>query len=362
MEVARQEMVGVRGASEPEATGLERLLLIDEVSIVDVPDLYAGRWDDSTRTFDLPGTTEEARFLPCTDITTDPATGIARGSTPALEPFYDDSQVFETQSLMLRRIIDERWRVLLLLNVPLELDPADGRYHGPSVAKAKTWRQELAALGEDPEKMSCAALYFPWLVPQGRIETELPPTPFVAGVIARRDLLRGPHVSPANETLRGVVAPTRKIDERVNGELYEPPSNINVLRPFRGFGIQVWGARTLSSDKWLRYVAVRRCLSAIERRAVAALQPLVFEPNSPVLWLQISQVMLSILLPISESGALRGSRPEESFYIRCDASVNPPEEVEAGRLVCEVGVAIAAPAEFIVFRIGRREGVIEVVE
>ena len=33
-----------------------------------------------------------------------------------------------------------------------------------------------------------------------------------------------------------------------------------------------------------------------------------------------------------------------------------------GRLTCEVGVALAAPAEFIVFRVGRREGVVEVVE
>ena len=30
--------------------------------------------------------------------------------------------------------------------------------------------------------------------------------------------------------------------------------------------------------------------------------------------------------------------------------------------VVEVGVAVAAPAEFVVFRVGRREGVVEVVE
>jgi phage tail sheath protein FI len=81
-----------------------------------------------------------------------------------------------------------------------------------------------------------------------------------------------------------------------------------------------------------------------------------------MLWLQVSQLMLDILLPLFESGALRGKRPDEAFYIRCDASVNPPEQIEQGILLCEVGVAIAAPAEFIVFRLGRREGVVEVME
>jgi hypothetical protein len=36
--------------------------------------------------------------------------------------------------------------------------------------------------------------------------------------------------------------------------------------------------------------------------------------------------------------------------------------IEAGGLVCEIGVAIAAAAEFIVFRLGRQDGVVELQE
>jgi len=36
--------------------------------------------------------------------------------------------------------------------------------------------------------------------------------------------------------------------------------------------------------------------------------------------------------------------------------------VNAGQVLGEGGVAIAAPAEFIVFRVGRREAVLEVLE
>ena len=107
---------------------------------------------------------------------------------------------------------------------------------------------------------------------------------------------------------------------------------------------------------------MRRCLSAIERRVWAALRPLVFEPNTPALWFHVTQAVLGVLVPVHESGALRGRTPDESFWVRCDESTNPPESVARGALLCEVGVAITAPAEFLVFRVGRREAVVEVLE
>jgi uncharacterized protein len=139
-------------------------------------------------------------------------------------------------------------------------------------------------------------------------------------------------------------------------------ASANVLRAFPGLGVQVWGARTLSTETWLRFLPVRRALTAIELRARAALEALTFEPHTPLLWLQVTQALLAILVPLFESGALRGESPEEAFFVRCDGTVNPPEAVREGRLYAEVGVAVAAPAELIVFRIGRREGVIEVLE
>jgi uncharacterized protein len=89
---------------------------------------------------------------------------------------------------------------------------------------------------------------------------------------------------------------------------------------------------------------------------------MVFEPNTPFLWAQITQAVLGVLMPMFNSGGLRGSMPAEAFYVRCDSSLNPPDSIALGLLFCEVGVAVAAPAEFLVFRIGRKEGVVEVVE
>jgi phage tail sheath protein FI len=59
---------------------------------------------------------------------------------------------------------------------------------------------------------------------------------------------------------------------------------------------------------------------------------------------------------------LRGDRPDQAFQVRCDATVNPPESMAEGRLIAEVSVAIAAPAEYLVVRIGRIDGAIQVLE
>jgi phage tail sheath protein FI len=61
-------------------------------------------------------------------------------------------------------------------------------------------------------------------------------------------------------------------------------------------------------------------------------------------------------------GGLKGDRPEQGFYVKCDETNNPQSSIDAGLLICEVGVAIAAPMEFIVFEIRRNTGGSEIVE
>jgi hypothetical protein len=363
-------MVGVKGAGEAEATGLERLLLVDEVSFIDVPDLFARHVEVTQPSIDLPPPAAEACFLPCAGLHGAPGKLKAVARVQAFDQLFPNpDDVFRTQRDMLLRCVDERWRMFLLFAPPLVLD--GGAYRPPSPDDADDWRKRFAGVAS-PEGMSCAALYYPWVLAQDHVDApveQLPPTMFVAGVMARRDLARGPYVAPANETLTGVVGLTWPVSDDDNGRLYQPdpsgpaapPPAVNVLRPFPGLGVQVWGARTLSSDPWLQFVSVRRGLSAIQRRAKAALDPVAFEPNTPVLWLQVVRLLVGVLQAAFDAGALRGDTPAEAFYVRCDEALNPPEQVAEGRLLCEAGVALAASAEFVVFRVGRQEGVVEVV-
>ena len=52
-----------------------------------------------------------------------------------------------------------------------------------------------------------------------------------------------------------------------------------------------------------------------------------------------------------ERGALQSRTPDEAFFVKCDGETNPPESVDAGVLVTHVGLALAAPAEFVVVRV-----------
>jgi hypothetical protein len=393
VELARvlQDMVGVAGSSEREATGLERLLLVPDVTLVDVPDLYASRVDRTTRTVPIPPSDREACFIACCAM---PPKGMATSHDrePAWRPIFESfppfdgvvapNEVFLTQARLLLRCVQERWRALLLLSVPRLPDGGSGPYVAPTAADARAWRRQfdLSVKGApgaptvgDTDEVSCAAIYWPWVFCQPRVDdpvVELPPSADAAAVIARRDLSRGPQIAAANETLREVVGVAAAMDDLVHGQLYDPDPDaagfpvpaVNVIRAFPGYGVQVWGARTLSTEAFLRFLPVRRTLTAIELRVKAALDPLVFEPNQPALWLQITQAAFAVLLPLFESGALRGERPEEAFYVRCDGRINPPDALARGELLVECGVAVAAPAEFIVFRVGRREGVVEVLE
>ena len=52
-------------------------------------------------------------------------------------------------------------------------------------------------------------------------------------------------------------------------------------------------------------------------------------------------------------GALFGATPEQAFFVKCDEETNPPDVVEAGQVVIEIGIAPVKPAEFVVFRISQ---------
>ena len=45
-----------------------------------------------------------------------------------------------------------------------------------------------------------------------------------------------------------------------------------------------------------------------------------------------------------------------NYFVKCDAETNPPEIVEAGQVVCEIGVAPVKPAEFVIFRLSQFTG------
>ncbi len=203
-----------------------------------------------------------------------------------------------------------------------------------------------------------AAIYYPWISvfdPDSKADIFQPPSGHLAGIFARVDTNRGVHKAPANEVISGAVDVENKLSKADQDGLN--PAGINVIRVF-GSNITVWGARTIGGDaniNW-KYINVRRLFLYLRKSIDQGTQWVVFEPNSQPLWSQITRNVTAFLTNVWRAGALFGNTPAEAFYVRCDATTNPPEVRDLGQVVTEIGVAVVKPAEFVIFRISQWAG------
>lgn len=207
-----------------------------------------------------------------------------------------------------------------------------------------------------------AALYHPWVVisnPDARpgdssrpLEIPVPPSGHVCGIYARNDAERGVHKAPANEVVLGALRFAQNITMGQQEVLN--PEGINVLRSFRGRGHRVWGARLASSDPEFRYVNVRRYFNYIASTLDRGTQWVVFEPNNEQLWERVTSTVSDFLYNEWTDGALLGRTANEAFFVRCGRATMTQSDIDNGRLICEVGMAIVYPAEFVIFRIGQK--------
>ena len=206
-----------------------------------------------------------------------------------------------------------------------------------------------------------AALYYPWIRVANPLAgtglnqpstVDLPPSGAVCGIYARSDIQRGVIKAPANEVVTGALGLQR--DVRFGEQEVLNPLGINCIRALPNRGIRVWGARTISSDPEWVYVNIRRYFLYLEASIDLGSQWAVFEPNGPQLWSNVRTTISDFLYNEWVSGALLGSKPEEAFFVRCDRSTMTQADLDAGRLICLVGVAAIKPAEFVIFRIGQK--------
>jgi phage tail sheath protein FI len=203
-----------------------------------------------------------------------------------------------------------------------------------------------------PRDSKYGAYYFPWIqvYDPDRGNIFVPPSGHIAGVYSRVDNERGVHKAPANELIRGALGLKYNVSKGEQDLLN--PKGINAIRLMNG-GIRIWGARTLSSDPSWRYINVRRLFIMVETSIERATQWVVFEPNDHRLWKRVTRTISSFLTLLWRNGALMGTSPEQAFFVKCDEETNPPEVVDAGQLVVEIGLAPVKPAEFVIFRIGQ---------
>ncbi len=198
-----------------------------------------------------------------------------------------------------------------------------------------------------------AALYYPWLrvgIDSGRV-VEVPPSLAVAGAFARVDANRGVQKAPANVEILGVEGPVCRVSQSDQELLH--PCGVNALRTFSGRGLRIWGARTLSPDPAWQHVSVRRTFIQLVASIERGTRWTVFEPNDEPLWREVRRTIDDFLTGAWRRGILVGDRPERAWVVRCDRATMTQEDLDNGRLVCEVGLALVRPGDFYTIRLSR---------
>ena len=200
-----------------------------------------------------------------------------------------------------------------------------------------------------------AAMYHPWLemFDGGAKRTAyFPPSGAMAGIYARSDNERGVHKAPANEIVRGCTGLSTLYNTGEQDILN--PMGVNLIRSFPGRGIRVWGARTISSNGLWKYLNVRRLFIYVEESIKANTNWVVFEPNSETLWGRVTRTIESFLATCWRDGALAGTSPDQAFFVECGLTTMTQDDIDNGRLICQIGIAPVKPAEFVIFRITQK--------
>ncbi|KWZ46935.1 hypothetical protein WS92_29790 (plasmid) [Burkholderia sp. MSMB1588] len=235
-------------------------------------------------------------------------------------------------------------------------DDVDVNGGAPNLDKDPPWRVlELLYYGVLHEVLT------PYLAHSGPVIVRA--SVAMAGVYARVDRDRGVWKAPANVGLSGLTdlvsvepggkSPTSiRVDDLLNGKLVD--AKINAIRAFRGQGVMVWGARTMvdpHQTNWL-YVSVRRLFNTVERDARAALRTMVFEPNSAVTWESVRGALDHYLNALWRQGALQGDTPTQAYFVQIGlGSTMTQEDIDRGKMIVKMGLAVVRPAEFIVLEL-----------
>lgn len=204
-------------------------------------------------------------------------------------------------------------------------------------------------------KTSASAMYNAIAAEYAKYHIVLPPSAAMAGVYTRIDDSRGVWKAPANVGLMDVVKPVISI-ARAEQDLLnintDTGKSVNAILNMPGYGTVVMGARTLdgNNNEW-KYINVRRFFSVVEESIKKSTNWVVFEPNTAQTWVKVKAMIENYLFLKWRDGALAGAKPEQAYFVNVGlgTTMNSVDVLE-GRMIVQIGMAVARPAEFIILQ------------
>lgn len=234
---------------------------------------------------------------------------------------------------------------------------------GMTVTGAQEQVDDIKAIFAASSAGEIAATYYPWIsIPDatkipGATRLQAPGAAMVGQYLAT-DASRGVFKTPAglgNKIALAVATESQLTNANLDA-LNSSTSPINVIRQVPGAGIVVMGGRTLDNTPGNRYINVRRSMIYLKKEITDLSGFAIFENNDSRLWGSIRTTLNVFLRSYWQQGGLRGSSPEQAFFVRCDASNNSTADIQNGRVNIEIGVALEYPAEFVVIKLGQLTG------
>ena len=366
---------------------LHSLLPIDEIGLIALPDLVSRHWEcerSEERKEHKHGPKPErdwSHFQRChppsaPDLKPPPLcnTSVYQGWTPrslAVQmelpdprqqlnalPLLEEPDQYTTDDLLqvqqaLIRLCAARADVVAALSLPQHFQQRD----------VLEWQRGLTTGLPDlleSSVLSYAAVYHPWLQVREEMTPELaplratPPDGAVCGMIAARELARGPWIAPANVPLRGVVGltPSFTTDDWV--ALFNAQVNLVRQRPGQ---FTLLSAHTLSVDSQFLQISVRRLLIYLRKLVLQRGMQYVFESNHERFRQRVQASFEYTLTVMTARGGL------SAFEVDTGDDINTPADFDNGRFLIALKIAPTQPVEFITIVLLRTgEGLLEVVE
>ncbi len=177
-------------------------------------------------------------------------------------------------------------------------------------------------------------------------EGELPPSPFVAGLIAKVDSEQGFWHSPSNKEINGIVGTSRAIDFTL-GNVSSRANYLNeneVTTIIHQNGYRLWGNRTCSNDERWAFLSVRRITDLINDSLLRAHLWAVDRNITKTYIDDVIEGVNSYLANLKAQGAIISGK--------CYAApeLNTPANIANGKVYFDFEFTPPYPAEQITFR------------
>lgn len=186
----------------------------------------------------------------------------------------------------------------------------------------------------------------PWVKIFTDHEEVVPPSPYVAGLIARSDNENGFWWSPSNQEIYGIVGTARPVDFTL-GDANCRANFLNeneVTTIIRQEGYRLWGNRSCSSDPKWAFLSVRRTADLINDSLLRAHMWAVDRNITRTYLDDVVESVNAYLAHLKALGAILGGQCYP------DPELNTPANIAQGKVYFDFDFTPPYPAERIVFR------------